>query len=67
MIANRDERTTLLGNQGGGSFSDLSLNMPEDWDRSRDVHFIDIDGDGDLDLYLINDDQDRIYENQLVP
>ena len=68
VLANWDtHRTSLLGNLGEGIFTDQTANLPEDWDYSRDIYLIDIDGDGDLDIYLLNVEQDRIYENQLVP
>jgi hypothetical protein len=60
-------RTSLLGNLGEGIFADQTANLPEDWDYSRDIYFIDLDGDGDQDIYVLNLEQDRVYENQLVP
>ena len=50
-----------------GVFTDLTANLPEDRDDSRGPYFIDIDDDGDLDIYVLKPEQDRIYENQLVP
>jgi hypothetical protein len=59
--ANRSRLRLLLGN-GTGGFSDATgsklpaVSGDEDW-RAKDAVLVDIDGDNDLDLVLITDDQ----------
>jgi len=45
----------LLINDGLGNFTDGSSQLPPDTDRTWDADFIDIDGDGDLDIITGND------------
>ena len=63
VMGNWEQKKTLLGNLGGDRFTDLSSNLPDDWDATRHVFLMDVDGDGDLDLYIVNKGQDRLYVN----
>ena len=67
IISNYEQGNTMLGNLGEGVFTDLSANIPEDWDRSYGVHLSDVDGDGDLDIIFVNEGQDRVYLNTWIP
>ena len=66
VIANWEQRNSFLGNLGEIAFTDLTPNLPEDWDRSAAVKLFDIDGDGDRDAYVVNEGQDRIYINTTI-
>lgn len=44
----------LLLNDGQGKFTDATSQLPMDEDRSLDGDFIDLDGDGDLDIITSN-------------
>ena len=61
--ANHEQQNSFFGNLGETVFTDLTANLPTDWDRSYGVHLVDVDGDGDLDIYVVNEGQDRIYIN----
>lgn len=63
ITANYEQKKTMYGNLGGDFFTNLSNNLPEDWDASRHVFLLDVDGDGDKDLYIVNNGQDRLYIN----
>ena len=58
----------ILFNQGSRSFSDWVevQGNPADWGATFDVAPIDIDQDGDIDLYFCNDHGPEIAPNQLL-
>lgn len=66
-----EERNQLYLNDGGGHFSETALPRRSKPEETRDVDFVDIDADGDLDLYFANvrifnadrDQQDRLLLN----
>ncbi|MCU0864562.1 MAG: VCBS repeat-containing protein [Planctomycetes bacterium] len=60
-------------NQGAGTFVDATHRLPVDGDETTAVALVDLDGDGDLDIYFGNSqtsamgaflNQDRVYRNQ---
>jgi large repetitive protein len=73
LIANVDAPNLLLLNNGKGRFTQAPLAaFPKDADETRDLKLADLDGDGDLDLFLANGkhrikgsigQQNRIYLN----
>jgi len=67
VVANYNQQNRLWINQGSGQFLHLTDNLPWDTWRTYDVILFDIDGDGDLDIYWVNEDQDRIYINTIIP
>lgn len=67
IIANYDQNNSMLGNLGEGVFTDLTANIPPDWDRTYGVHLTDVDGDGDYDIVFVNEGQDRVYLNTWIP
>lgn len=67
VVANYGDQNRLWINQGSGQFLHLTRNLPWDQMRSYDVYLIDLDGDGDLDIYWTNEDQDRVYMNTIIP
>ncbi len=58
------EKAFLYLNTGGGHLGDGSANLPWDLDPSNDVVMADFDADGDVDIFIANDGQNRIYLNQ---
>ena len=64
-IYKREQGNVLLRNQGDGTFSDLSeVSGASDFGVGRGSAFIDYDGDGCLDLFLVNLDQPaRLFRN----
>ncbi|MCA9514135.1 MAG: IPT/TIG domain-containing protein [Myxococcales bacterium] len=67
VVANYGDQNRLWINQGSGQFLHLTQNLPWDQMRSYDVYLIDLDDDGDLDIYWTNEDQDRVYMNTIIP
>jgi hypothetical protein len=67
IVANNNQQNRMYINLGGTSFLDLTANLPWDQMRSYDTFLFDVDGDGDLDIYWVNQDQDRIYINTIIP
>ena len=58
------QQTRLYLNDGSGTFTDASFQMPSDTDVTADVAVADLDADGDLDLAIANwFGQDRLYLN----
>jgi hypothetical protein len=67
IVATNNQQNRMYMNLGGTSFLDLTANLPWDQMRSYDVFLFDVDEDGDLDVYWVNQDQDRIYINTIIP
>ncbi|MCC6623334.1 MAG: IPT/TIG domain-containing protein [Deltaproteobacteria bacterium] len=67
VVANYNEQNRLWINQGSGQFLHLTANLPTDVMYTYGVMQLDVDDDGDLDLYWVNEDQDRIYINTIIP
>jgi len=67
VVANYNEQNRLWVNQGSGQFLHLTANLPVDTMYTYGVMQLDVDGDGDLDLYWVNEDQDKIYINTIIP
>ena len=66
VVANRDnERNFLFHNSRGEGFTRVQgLDITEDRNESRGCSWIDLDDDGDLDLYVFNDREANImYRN----
>ena len=73
LIANVNAPNLLLLNNGKGKFTRAQTTaFPKDTDETRDLKLADLDGDGDLDLILVNGihrltgstgQQNRIYKN----
>ncbi|OHB75706.1 MAG: hypothetical protein A2Z34_08560 [Planctomycetes bacterium RBG_16_59_8] len=65
ITADIGEQNLLLINDGGGNFEDeTAKRLPPVNDRSYQVLLIDVDGDRDLDLYVVNNGgQNRLYTN----
>ena len=71
----RNQQDTLSLNDGSGVFSDVTLAaMPEDAATNTDIDLADLDGDGDLDIFVTNvgdfvfghgflGEPNRIYQN----
>jgi hypothetical protein len=59
------EPNVLLLNDGAGRFRNASSQLPRAVHDSEDVAFADLDGDGDLDLVLVSEDDrtDELYLN----
>lgn len=55
FVENADPRNRLLVNRGDGHYRDETRErLPADRDRSFDGDFVDVDGDGDLDIVTAN-------------
>jgi len=55
FVEDADARNRLLRNDGQGRFTDITNeHLPTDHDRSFDGSFLDLDGDGDLDIITCN-------------
>lgn len=67
VVATYNQQNRMYINLGGTSFLDLTANLPWDQMRSYDAFLFDVDDDGDLDIYWVNQDQDRIYINTIIP
>ena len=55
FVDDADAQNRLLRNNGKGRFEDITAShLPPDQDRSFDGSFLDLDGDGDLDIITCN-------------
>ncbi|UCD85128.1 MAG: VCBS repeat-containing protein, partial [Deltaproteobacteria bacterium] len=66
LIGNEATRQNRLYlNDGSGNFTDITSSaLPADTDMSWDAEFADVDGDCDLDIFIVNDlNQNRLYLN----
>jgi len=55
FVDEADAQNRLLRNDGEGRFADITAShLPPDQDRSFDGSFLDLDGDGDLDIITCN-------------
>lgn len=68
FVANDNSPNQLLLNDGNGRFVDATAGrfvMQPGWNASHSVDLADIDGDGDLDILIGNDDSlsNRVYTN----
>lgn len=71
LVFGNEERNRLYHNDGTGAFTDAALPLRATPEETRDVQLPDVDGDGDLDIYLANvrifnpnrDQQDRLLLN----
>lgn len=68
FVANDNSPNQLLRNDGSGRFVDATAGrfvMQPGWNASHSVDLADIDGDGDLDILIGNDDgiSNRVYVN----
>ncbi|MBL8731207.1 MAG: VCBS repeat-containing protein [Planctomycetes bacterium] len=68
FVANDNSPNQLLLNDGNGRFVDATAGrfvMQPGWNASHSVDLADIDGDGDLDILIGNDDNisNRVYTN----
>ena len=55
FVDDADAQNRLLRNDGQGQFEDITAShLPPDQDRSFDGSFLDLDGDGDLDIITCN-------------
>jgi hypothetical protein len=63
VTINFDQAPVLLPNLGTNAFALRAGNIPNTLDQSYDAALVDIDSDGDLDVYVVNDGQDRLFIN----
>ena len=57
----------LWRGEGDGAFAaPQTLGQPGDWGQVFDARVVDLDGDHDLDLYVCNDDGERLVGNTFV-
>ena len=66
LLANFDQRPRLHLNQGDGTFSDVTAtNLPDMTRRNRAADKADLDLDGDIDFFLVNDEgrQNTVFLN----
>lgn len=66
VVAGFDGGVRLYVNQGGGRFRDATAASGlGEWRRNEGAALADMDGDGDLDLYVANyDGHNRLYRNE---
>jgi hypothetical protein len=57
-------KNALVLNQGGAIFKDFTADMPNSNDYGRYIRFVDLDGDGRLDLFVATNHLNRIYLNK---
>ncbi len=70
MVGNGSWKEKILRNtstSGSISFVDESGSLPDITDNSEGGLLVDIDNDGDLDLYIYNNGADKLYENKTIP
>jgi hypothetical protein len=64
VLGGHDLAPRLFENQGAGSFSNQAARMPSESRRSNRLLLVDVDGDGDLDLFEGDEGRDRVLRNR---